>query len=146
MPKDEPDQAGVVILPDVLQAARDRKRKSRAANPASSDAAQRNSKSWTCNSVPHADASFKPSQFAGRQSTKAGRAEAFLRSFGTLVQAVEAARVLTPLQFLHLLMALGRIPQPGFDSRRVVPTVMDILAAGPDATRITPDTEDNTDL
>jgi hypothetical protein len=54
--------------------------------------------------------------------------------------------MLTPLQFLHLLMALGRISQPGFDPRQVVPTVMDILAADPGAARSTPDTEDNTDL
>jgi len=49
MPKDEPDKAGVIIPPHVLQAARDRKQKSRAANPASSDATQRDSKSRTCN-------------------------------------------------------------------------------------------------
>jgi hypothetical protein len=133
MSDDQTDKAGVIIPNDVLVAARDIKRKSRTTN-ASSGGAEHNRKSAKGRRArPRNALPFKPGQFSDRQATADGRAEAFVVSWVVLIEAIEAARILTPLQFLHLLMAIGRVLQPGFapQEARLAQTVLEIVAAIP---------------
>jgi hypothetical protein len=116
MSEDRTDQTGVVIPNEVLIAARDRR--PRANNSASPGGAQHNRQSTKDRRCRHGKGlPFKPGQFADRQATADGQTEAFVVSWVILFEAVEAARILTPLQFLHLWMEIGRVLQPGFAVR-----------------------------
>jgi hypothetical protein len=128
----------------VLAAARNAKRRKLQVTNGSPGGAQDNNGSVRGRRASRAQAApFKPGQLSNRQTTAEGRSEAFLRSFGILVEAVEAARLLTPFQFLHLLMALGRVLQPGFAPRHLAQTAMEIMAVDSGTALISADPDDD---
>jgi hypothetical protein len=148
MSDDEPNKAGEIIPNDVLVAARDMKRKSQAANAPPGSAQHRKASAKGRRASRGPAPSFKPGQFSDRQATAEGRSEAFVMSWVILIEAVDAARILTPLQFLHLLMALGRVLRPAFtpNEARLAQTAIEIVAADPGAALISADPDDDIPL
>lgn len=120
------NKTGNVVRFDPLMRARDGRRSSKAPGAAS----MRPKPSRPKNTKPkQTSVTFTAGELLERQSTSEGRTVAFVASLSLMMDAIEAAKLLTTDQYRRLMTELGRVVEPGFlpEDERLARMALDIV-------------------